>query len=118
MSGTIACAGPTRALRELYHAFEFGESAESPGVIDATHAATWHVAGMIEQLRSLREAQVEALKRGQSSAGPVHPDEEPGAVLHDFQWGDDDSQHCTRCTLPRSQWAGDACPRPNQEPTT
>lgn len=76
-SQTIDFTGVARAVGELDHAFQFGQSVQRPGVIDATHAATWHMAGMIEHLRCLRDGQVEALKRGQLSAGPVSPDEEP-----------------------------------------
>lgn len=73
MSETVTLAGPTRALRELEHAFEFGSSVEQPGIITATHTATWHMAGMIEQLRSLRADQVEQIRQG---GLPVRPGEE------------------------------------------
>lgn len=48
---------------------------------------------------------------------PARPNEEseddgPESGGHDFQWGDDRVQRCTRCTLPHSQWAGGQCPGP------
>lgn len=55
--------GPARAVGVLRHAFEFGASVERPGVITATHAATWHMAGLIEQLHTLRSDQAELLRR-------------------------------------------------------
>lgn len=63
MSKTMNLNGPARAVGALRHAFEFGASAERPGVITATHTATWHMAGLIEQLRTLRSDQVEQLRR-------------------------------------------------------
>lgn len=37
-------------------------------------------------------------------------DDGPEDGGHDFQWGDDHVQRCTRCTLPHSRWAGGPCP--------
>ncbi|MFE8961720.1 hypothetical protein [Streptomyces iakyrus] len=44
------------------------------------------------------------------------PDEDEGQILdggHDFQWGHDHVQRCTRCTLPHSRWGGGLCPGPD-----
>ena len=49
-----------------------------------------------------------------ASAGPASTDEESDVDGgHDFQWGDDHVQRCTRCTLPHSRWAGGPCPGPD-----
>lgn len=77
MSETIARSGAARAIRKLDHAYQFGQSVEQPGIITAAHTATWHMAGMIEQLHALRRDQAEQLRRGELSAGPVCPGEEP-----------------------------------------
>lgn len=76
MSQTITLDGPTRAVRRLGDTFEFGQG-ERLGVTDAAHAATWHMAGMIEHLHAHREVFAERLRRGELGAGPVPPDEEP-----------------------------------------
>jgi hypothetical protein len=34
---------------------------------------------------------------------------------HDFRYGDDGVQRCTRCRHPHSQWAGGPCPGSSQE---
>ena len=77
MNQPISLSGTTRAMAELERAFQFGRSAERPGIITAAHTATWHVAGMIERLRSLRDDCMESIRRGELSVGPVRPDEEP-----------------------------------------
>lgn len=64
MTQRTALHGPTNALHALGRAFQFGPSVDQPGVITATHTATWHMAGLIEQLRSLREDQVKQLRDG------------------------------------------------------
>lgn len=64
MTETTTLHGPTRALHTLGHAFQFGRSVAQPGIITATHTATWHMAGLIEQLRSLRDDQVKQLRNG------------------------------------------------------
>ncbi|MDQ0694166.1 hypothetical protein [Streptomyces sp. W4I9-2] len=46
--------GTARAMRQLRHCYELGESVERPGIIDATQAATTHMAGLMEQLHNLR----------------------------------------------------------------
>ncbi|WP_148001926.1 hypothetical protein [Streptomyces sp. adm13(2018)] len=63
MGHTITFAGPTRAVAALCNAFEFGVSAERPGVIDTVHAATWRMAGLIEQLHALHADQAKQLQR-------------------------------------------------------
>lgn len=73
MSETVTFAGPTRALAELERAFQLGSGVTQPGITTATHAATWHMAGMIEHLHGLREDQAERLRRGEL---PVRPGEE------------------------------------------
>lgn len=72
MSSTVTFEGSTRALRKLEHAFQLGSSVEQPGIITATHTATWHMAGMIEQLHTLRAEQAEHL-RGELDAAPERP---------------------------------------------
>lgn len=46
--------GIARAMRQLRHAYELGESVERPGIIDVTQAANTHMAGLMEQLHNLR----------------------------------------------------------------
>jgi hypothetical protein len=77
MSQTISFNGTTRAMAKLEHAITLGPSLEVPGIVTATHTATWHMAGMIEQLRAVHEDFGELLRRGELSAGLVRPDEEP-----------------------------------------
>jgi hypothetical protein len=72
MNSSVIFEGPTRALRELDRAFQFGSSVEQPGIISAAHTATWHMAGMIEQLHTLRAEQAEQL-RGELDAAPERP---------------------------------------------
>lgn len=70
MSNTVALTRVTQAVAALDHAFQLGPSVECPGVVTATHTATWHMAGLIEQLHTLRADQTEELRRGELSAGP------------------------------------------------
>ena len=76
MSETITFEGPARAMASLANAFEHGHT-DRLGVTDTAHAATWHMAGLIEQLRSMWEDGAEQLRRGELSAGPARPGEEP-----------------------------------------
>ncbi|MFE6412525.1 hypothetical protein ACFVOR_36960 [Streptomyces sp. NPDC057837] len=64
MTERTALHGPTRAMHALGQAFQFGQSVEQPGIITATHTATWHMAGLIEQLQSLRDDRVKQLRDG------------------------------------------------------
>ncbi|WP_369214698.1 hypothetical protein [Streptomyces flavofungini] len=70
MTRAIPLGGVTQAVAALDRAFQFGPSVERQGVITVTHAATWHVAGLIEQLHKLRADQAERLRCGELSAGP------------------------------------------------
>lgn len=76
MSETSPLSRVTGAAARLDHAFQLGQSVDQPGIITSAPTATWHIAGMIEHLRSLREEQVERLKLNQWSASLVCPDEE------------------------------------------
>lgn len=71
MSQTVTLNGTARAMADLERAFD-----GHPGVTDAAHTATWHVAGMIEQLRGMHEDFAELLRRRELSAGSARPDEE------------------------------------------
>ena len=77
MSQTVSLQGVTRTLAQLEHAFSLGRSVERPGVVTATHTATWHMAGMIELLHKQRADLADRLRHGQAPALPVTPDEEP-----------------------------------------
>lgn len=59
---TIPLAKVTRGMGNLYAAYQFGESAARPGLTDTAHTAAHHIGGMLEQLRILRDAQVEELR--------------------------------------------------------
>ncbi len=77
MSETVTLTRTTRALEGLVRFFQLGRSVEQPGIITSSHTATWHMAGMIEHLHTLRADQAEQLRRGEQSVSPVRPDEEP-----------------------------------------
>ncbi|MFI9622135.1 hypothetical protein ACIG8S_24815 [[Kitasatospora] papulosa] len=59
---TEAFALMTRALTELDRSYRFGRSAEHPGLIDVTDAATHHMGVMVDQVRSLNEDRVAELR--------------------------------------------------------
>lgn len=74
----MTMARAARAAYRLDHAFQLGRSVEQPGIITAAHTATWHMAGMIEQLRSLRADRVDDhMQHEELSAGPVSPGAQP-----------------------------------------
>lgn len=75
MRQTATLAGPARSVTALGRAFEFGPGNGHLGVTDAAHTATWHMAGLVEQLHALHETCAEQLHRGELD--PVHPHEEP-----------------------------------------
>lgn len=70
MNQAVTLAGLMRAMAALQHAFEFGMSVERPGVTDAAHTTTWHMAGLVEQLRRVRTDGVEELRRRGIARGP------------------------------------------------
>ena len=68
---TITLAGATRGLRNLYDAYEFGQSAERPGLVDTVRRTEHHMGEMLEQVRSLHASQVEELRaRNRADAEP------------------------------------------------
>lgn len=73
MSDIVTLTRVTHAVGKLENAFQFGESVERPGIIDAAHTATWHMAWMIELLRSLREDQIAQFRREQRGELPERP---------------------------------------------
>ncbi|MEV4227269.1 hypothetical protein AB0J81_09195 [Streptomyces bobili] len=77
MSETVTLSRATRALEGLGRAFQLGRSVDQPGIITSSHTTTWHMAGMIEHLHTLRADQAEQLRRGELDVSPVRPDEEP-----------------------------------------
>jgi hypothetical protein len=68
MTQTVTLAGVTRSLSQLDNAFQLGQSVRQPGIITAVHTATWHMAGVIEQLRVLREDAVKQMRREELSS--------------------------------------------------
>lgn len=70
MTQTVTVPGTAQAMSRLEHAFQLGLGTERPGIITATHTATWHMAGMIEHLRTLWDDQTEELRRDQLGHGP------------------------------------------------
>lgn len=73
MSHTVTLTGPARAMGRLEHAFSLGRSVELPGIVTAAHTATWHMAGMIEELRTMHADFGEALRRGELGTAPERP---------------------------------------------
>jgi hypothetical protein len=73
MSQTITFTGATRAMGKLERAFSLGRSVDQPGIVTAAHTATWHMAGMIEHLRTLHDDCVDAVRRGELTPAPVRP---------------------------------------------
>lgn len=62
-----------RAFAELAHdAYEFGKSANHPGITDAAQSTAAHMGNMIDQLRSLQAARVAEL-RAENRAAVVAP---------------------------------------------
>lgn len=70
MSQTIDLAGVTRSMRALDWTFQFGQSNENPSFGEAAHTATWHMAGLIELLRTTQEIAVEQFRRAQRGELP------------------------------------------------
>lgn len=57
--------GINHALRGLNHAFQFGKSAEHPGLVDTAAAAAHHMGTLLDQLRDLqRDRLAEITARG------------------------------------------------------
>lgn len=73
MIQTIDLAGVTRSMRALDWTFQFGQSNEHPSFGEAAHAATWHMAGLIELLRTTQETAVEQFRRVQRGELPERP---------------------------------------------
>jgi hypothetical protein len=63
----------TRAFVKLSRSYRFGSSADHPGLIDTTAAATNHMGGLLEQLRALNEARVADLRAANSASAVTPP---------------------------------------------
>ena len=64
MSQTTALDGPTRGMRKLHEAYEFGPG-PGPGLnglTDVAHAASERMGGMLTQMRDLHAARVVELR--------------------------------------------------------
>jgi hypothetical protein len=62
MSDTVTFEGPTRGMRKLRDAYEFGPGPGLNGLTDITRVASEHMGSMLTQVRDWHEARVVELR--------------------------------------------------------